>query len=71
MLPISFTYHYESELWASILEKAYAKLHGNFLNIEGGLPYKALSELTGAPSFCIEIEEENTILLFKRDLLFQ
>jgi len=38
-----------NELWAPIIEKAYAKLHGGYKNLEGGQISWALHELTGFP----------------------
>ena len=38
-----------SEAWALLLEKAYAKAYGGYYNIEGGRAHEALGELTGAP----------------------
>lgn len=35
------------ELWPMLVEKAYAKLKGSYGMIDGGLPEKALEELTG------------------------
>ena len=32
-----------------ILEKAYAKVYGNYEHIVGGQPYEAIKDLTGAP----------------------
>jgi calpain-15 len=42
-----------NELWAMLLEKAYAKAYGSFMTIEGkgGSPRDALRDLTGAPSY--------------------
>lgn len=36
----------EREIWPIIIEKAYAKFHGSYSNIEGGLVHTALEELT-------------------------
>ena len=47
---IAFCKSQEEELWAMILEKAWAKLHGTFVRTEGGLPCFACSHLMGVPS---------------------
>ena len=36
----------EREIWPLLVEKAYAKFHGSYANIEGGLVHRALEELT-------------------------
>ena len=41
----------EAEIWAILLEKAWAKMHGSYQRIEGGLPSNALFALTGKPSW--------------------
>lgn len=33
-----------------LLEKAWAKVHGGYINIDGGLTREALHDLTGAPA---------------------
>lgn len=38
------------ELWVMLLEKAWAKVHGGYNNIVGGLIREALHDLTGAPA---------------------
>jgi len=35
----------------SILEKAWAKLHGDYVRIIGGLSHDTFRDLTGAPAF--------------------
>ena len=40
----------EEELWLSLLEKGWAKLHGNYSRIEGGQPIQAAIHMMGTPS---------------------
>ena len=40
----------DGSLWGPILEKAFAKYHGNYLHTVGGIPLMAAKTLYGAPS---------------------
>ena len=39
------------ETWVPLIEKAYAKLHGNYDHLDGGFDGEALEELTGFVPF--------------------
>jgi hypothetical protein len=43
----------DHSLWAPILEKAWAKVMGNYNRAEGGLISQGIEALTGAPSYSI------------------
>ena len=47
--PISFQMSENSAWWATIVEKAYAKMHQNYVRLSGGLSFEALRTLTGMP----------------------
>ena len=37
----------EGETWVPLIEKAYAKLHGDYRSLNGGLASEAVEDLTG------------------------
>lgn len=45
----AFNHSKEREIWVMLLEKAWAKVHGGYSNINSGLTREALHDLTGAP----------------------
>ena len=47
---IAFCKSQENELWAMLIEKAWAKFHGTYVKTEGNLPCFAFNHLTGIPS---------------------
>jgi len=51
-----------NELWVMIVEKAMAKLHGNYQRIEDSFPFRALIDLTGAPGTSIRMREHPRLL---------
>lgn len=53
-----FARNHGNELWVLILEKAYAKLHGNYYLLRGGYVNEALLDLTGCPSINYDLEDE-------------
>ncbi|CAD2214018.1 calpain-like cysteine peptidase [Angomonas deanei] len=63
------------ELWVSLLEKAYAKVHGSYASIIGGSALDALKDLTGFPVYSFEdvwnaaASNEEKADLFFRELL--
>eukprot|EP00271_Cylindrocystis_brebissonii_P022953 TRINITY_DN90_c1_g1_i1.p1 TRINITY_DN90_c1_g1~~TRINITY_DN90_c1_g1_i1.p1 ORF type:complete len:538 (+),score=62.97 TRINITY_DN90_c1_g1_i1:160-1773(+) len=48
--------------WVAIIEKAYAKLHGGFKAINGGLDDVSFRNLTGAPAFTLWISAKHRLL---------
>jgi len=44
------------ELWVIMLEKAWAKMHGSYERIIGGVSYQCMRDLTGAPGFNFKMD---------------
>ena len=55
------------EMWAPIIEKAWAKVKGAYMNADGGMSSNALRFMTGAPSpmfLTKDFDEKNLHLAF-------
>ena len=54
---IAFARSKQPEMWVSLIEKGWAKLHGSYSAIHGGLPAMAASHLLGVPSKTLRHED--------------
>lgn len=54
-----FSHANGKELWVILLEKAWAKLHGSYERIIGGIAYETMRDITGAPGFSYKTSEKD------------
>ena len=52
------------EIWPLLVEKAYAKFHGSYANIEGGLVHAALEELTNGAGLSYKLRDKEIEQMF-------
>jgi len=55
-----------NDIWVMLIEKAYAKVVGSYADIEGGIPFLALSDLTGMPVKRILLKDINEDKIFNK-----
>lgn len=55
-----FSHNLENDYWVLLLEKAYAKIFGNYACLENGNCKHALIDLTSCPTFTYKIDDETT-----------
>ena len=46
-----------NEMWVLLIEKAYAKIHGNYWTLRGGFANEGMIDLTGCPSTNFDFEK--------------
>ena len=51
-----------NELWVLLLEKAYAKIHGNYFNLRGGFANEGMMDLTGCPTEAFDFEDSISMI---------
>jgi len=61
----------KNELWVPVLEKCYAKLHGNYEALESGSITDGLVDLTGEASEVLEIAKEQSLWETLKDHLIE
>jgi len=60
-----------NELWVLLLEKAYAKVHGNYYTLRGGWANQGMMDLTGSPTECFTFDEPECQEIIKSGQFFK
>ena len=60
-----------NELWVLLLEKAYAKIHGNYFCLRGGFANEGMMDLTGSPTECFDFDDELCKVMIESGDLFK
>ena len=66
-----FSRGHGNELWVLLLEKAYAKVHGCYRNIVGGIPHEAMMDLTGCPTTSYSFDDDAVKDLIRSGMLWK
>ena len=61
----------ERQLWAALVEKAYAKVHGSYAQLSGGWHTEAWGDLTGAPTETVHFVATDPTILWSTLLSYQ
>jgi len=66
-----FSRAHDNEMWVLLVEKAYAKLHGNYFTLRGGYANEGMIDLTGCPSSTYDFEKDKVKEIIKSGHLFE
>eukprot|EP00466_Bigelowiella_natans_P002671 jgi/Bigna1/70145/fgenesh1_pg.11_\ len=58
--PVFITSKCQAELWSTLVEKAYAKLRGGYMNLKGGIAHHALRDITGYPAAIVPVRSDRS-----------
>ena len=66
-----FSRAHGNELWVLLIEKAFAKIHGSYKAITGGVPSEALGDLTGCPTLSLQLSDDHVKTMIQNGKLWQ